>query len=140
MFDLDKIPSSTPVDWAKATNTAIARLRARKVDRIDFEEPTQLGFCCRWIEIYIQAHNRRALSLRGVGFNRAATAAHPSLQYRELVMQLASRLARQRSNWRVFFWDCADHFRRFIVGSAGLGGRFFGFLWLKCPRAGSGIR
>lgn len=63
MFDPSKVPDGTPVEWAIATNTAIARLSARKVDRIDFEEPSQLKSCCRWIEIYIQAHIRRGLSL-----------------------------------------------------------------------------
>lgn len=63
MFDLSKIPEGTPIEWAEATNRAVIRLRARKVEHIDTEAPDQLAFCCRWAEIYIQAHIRRGLSL-----------------------------------------------------------------------------
>ncbi|MET4153838.1 hypothetical protein [Bradyrhizobium sp. RT7b] len=69
MFDLTSVPAGTPNEWAQAANIAMARLQARKVSQISYEVPTQLGFCCRWIAIYTQAHIRRGLSLLASGID-----------------------------------------------------------------------
>jgi hypothetical protein len=72
MFDIRKIPKDTPVEWALAINSAVVRLRARKVDSIPYDDTPQLRFCCRWITIYLQAHIRRGLSLLESGIYEIA--------------------------------------------------------------------
>jgi hypothetical protein len=69
LFDVRNLPEDTPIEWADAVNTAVAKLDARKVATIPYDEPTHLGFCCRWVSIFLQAHIRRGLSLltSGVG-------------------------------------------------------------------------
>ena len=84
MFDLSQVPHDTPVDWARWANNGLARLRARKVDHIEIEEPTQLRFCCKWTAIYIQAHIRRGLSLLESGLSELE-------QGRALVAALCAR-------------------------------------------------
>lgn len=63
LFDVRNLPEETPVEWAQAVNAAVLRLKAQKVDVISYDEPTRIGFCCRWVSIYLQAHIRRGLSL-----------------------------------------------------------------------------
>lgn len=72
LFDLTNLPKGTPPEWAHATNEAVIRLRTRKVDVISYDEPTHLGFCCRWVAIFLQAHIRRGLSLLESGVNEIA--------------------------------------------------------------------
>jgi hypothetical protein len=62
-FDRTKLPSNTPIEWVDAVNKGIDRLRARKFDEVDTEERTHFEFVARWIDIYLQSHIRRALSL-----------------------------------------------------------------------------
>jgi hypothetical protein len=62
-FDRTKLPTSTPVEWVDAVNEGVKRLRKRKQERINTDEATQFEFVGRWVDTYLQAHIRRALSL-----------------------------------------------------------------------------
>ena len=72
VFDASKLPEGTPIEWAQAVNTAVVRLRSRKADVISYDEPTHMGFCCRWVAIFLQAHIRRGLSLLESGVQEIA--------------------------------------------------------------------
>jgi hypothetical protein len=63
LFDIENLPEDTPIEWAQAVNIAVVKLGARKVTIIDYDEPTRIGFCCKWVSIFLQAHIRRGLSL-----------------------------------------------------------------------------
>jgi hypothetical protein len=63
LFDIENLPKNTPIEWAQAVNSAVVKLSARKVTIIDYDEPTRIGFCCKWVSIFLQAHIRRGLSL-----------------------------------------------------------------------------
>ncbi|MBR1196898.1 hypothetical protein JQ634_02265 [Bradyrhizobium sp. AUGA SZCCT0240] len=84
MFDVENLPKDTPVEWADAVNRGVAKLTARKVDIIPYDEPTHLRYCCRWVTIFLQAHIRRGLSLLESG-NREIKNGRP------LVAALCSR-------------------------------------------------
>lgn len=63
LFDVLTLPKDTPIQWAQTVNSAVIQLKARKVTIIPTDDPTQIGFCCRWVSIFLQAHIRRGLSL-----------------------------------------------------------------------------
>jgi hypothetical protein len=63
LFDVHHLPKDTPIEWAQAVNSGVRDLKARKVTIITYDEPTHLGYCCRWVSIFLQAHIRRGLSL-----------------------------------------------------------------------------
>src|SRR5258707_465115 len=63
LFDVRNLPKDTPIEWAQAVNGGVRDLKARKVTVIKYDEPTHLGYCCRWVSIFLQAHIRRGLSL-----------------------------------------------------------------------------
>lgn len=63
LFDADALPEGTPPEWAHAVNSGYAKLMARKVTVITYDEPTHLRYCCRWVSMFLQAHIRRGLSL-----------------------------------------------------------------------------
>jgi hypothetical protein len=67
LFDMNSLPEKTPVEWVQAVNAAVMRLTAMKVTIIEYEEPTHIRFCCRWVSIFTQAHIRRGLSLLTIG-------------------------------------------------------------------------
>jgi hypothetical protein len=62
-FDRNKLPSNTPIEWVDAVNEGIERLRARKLAEINTDKPTHFEFVGRWIDVYLQTHIRRGLSL-----------------------------------------------------------------------------
>jgi hypothetical protein len=62
-FDRTKLPNDTPVDWVDAANEGVRRLRARKLETISTDQPSHFEFVGRWIDIYLQSHIRRGLSL-----------------------------------------------------------------------------
>jgi hypothetical protein len=84
LFDVDKLPHGTPIQWAQAVNSAVVKLKAREVTVIPTDEPTHIGFCCRWVSIFLQGHIRRGLSLLESG-------AREIKQGRPLVAALCSR-------------------------------------------------
>ena len=62
-FDPAKFPSEIPRQWIDGANRGILLMRERLVDKIEYRNISHFEICCRWVEIYLQAHIRRALNL-----------------------------------------------------------------------------